>query len=73
MSMAQKAVLGCMDTYNPDTDDWSAYVKRLNLFFEANEIEDEKKVAVILTVLGTKAYSLLRSIKSPPIRHTSSW
>ena len=21
--MAQKLMLGCMDTYNPDTDDWS--------------------------------------------------
>ena len=51
-----------MDTYNPDADDWSAYVERPDLFFQANEIKDEKKVAVLLTVLGTKAYSLLRSI-----------
>ena len=30
--MAQKPMLGCMDAYNPDTDDWSAYVERLQLF-----------------------------------------
>ena len=35
------------------------------MFFEANEIKDEKKVAVLLTVLRTKAYSLLRSVIAP--------
>ena len=65
MRMAQKPMLGFMDAYNPDTDDWSAYVERLDLFFLANEIKDDKKVAVLLTVLGTKAYSLLRTIIAP--------
>ena len=63
--MAQKAVLGCMDTYNPETNDWSVYIERLDLFFETNEIKGEKKVAVLLTVLGTKMYSLLRTIIAP--------
>ena len=63
--MAQNPILGCTDTYNPDTDDWSAYVERLELFFLANEIKDDKKVATLLTVLGTKAYSLLRNIIAP--------
>ena len=63
--MAQKPMLGFMDAYNPDTDDWSAYVERLDLFFLANEIKDDKKVAVLLTVLGTKAYSLLWTIIAP--------
>ena len=58
-------MLGFMDAYNPDTDDWSAYIERLDLFFLANEIKDDKKVAVLLTVLGTKAYSLLRTIIAP--------
>ena len=55
-------MLGFMDAYNLDTDDWFAYVKRLDLFFLANEIRDNKKVAVLLTVLGTKTYSLLQTI-----------
>ena len=57
--IAQKLMLGFMDVYNQDMDGWSTYVKRLNLFFLANEIKDDKKVAVLLTVLGTKAYSFL--------------
>ena len=51
-----------MDSFNPNTDDWSAYVERLESFFLANEIKGNKKVAVLLTVLGAKAYSLLRTI-----------
>ena len=58
-------MLGFMDAYNPDTDNWSAYVERLDLFFLANEIKDDKKVTILLTVLGTKAYSLLRTIIAP--------
>ena len=54
-----------MGAYNPDTDDWSAYIERLDLFFLANEINDDKKVAVLLTVLGMKAYSLLQTIIAP--------
>ena len=39
-------MLGCMDTYNSETDDWSAYVERLDLFSEVNEIKDEKQVNI---------------------------
>ena len=65
--MAEKAppLLGSMDIFNPDVDDWSAYVERLESFFLANEIKDNKKVAVLITVIGTKAYSLLRNILAP--------
>ena len=63
--MAQKPVLGYMEAYNPDMDDWSTYIERLNLFFLANAIKDNKKVAVLLTVLGMKAYSLLQTIITP--------
>ena len=63
--MAQRPILGAMDSFNPDTDDWSAYIERLDSFFLANEIKDDKKVAVLLTVLRAKAYSLLRTIIAP--------
>ena len=63
--MAEKPLLGAMNTFNHDTDDWSAYVKRLESFFLANEIKDDKKATVLVTVLGTKAYSLLQNIIAP--------
>ena len=57
--------LGSMNAFDPDTDDWTAYVERLESFFVANEIKDEKKVSVLVTFLGAKAYELLRSIIAP--------
>ena len=51
--------LGSMNVFNPDTDDWTAYVERLESFFVTNEIKDEKKVSVLVTFLGANAYELL--------------
>ena len=60
-----KPTLGTMDPFDPDTDSWPAYTERLEQFFVANDIANEKKVAVLLTVIGTKAYTLLRNIVAP--------
>ena len=57
--------LGSMDIFDPDSDSWPAYIERLDQFIAANEIPDGKKVAVLLTVIGTKAYTLLRTILAP--------
>ena len=53
--MAEKPMplLGSMDVFNPDVDDWSSYIERLESFFVANDVKDEKKVAVLVTVIGT--------------------
>ena len=65
MTAQPKPTLGTMDPFDPDTDSWPAYSERLEQFFVANDIADGKKVAVLLTVIGTKAYTLLRNIIAP--------
>jgi len=60
-----KPTLGTMDPFDPDTDSWPAYSKRLEQFSVVNGIADRKKVAVLLTVIGTKAYKLLQNIMAP--------
>ena len=42
-----------------------AYLERVELFFQANDIADGKKVAVFLSVIGGKTYTLLRNLLSP--------
>ena len=42
----------------------SAYLKRVELYFRANDIAAEKKVA-ILSVIGAKIYAVLRSLVAP--------
>ena len=47
------------------TTAWVLYTEHLDQFFVANAIVDKKKVAVLLTVIGAKAYSLLRNLLAP--------
>jgi len=65
MSQSQSTLLIQMDPYNPDTEQWSVYTERLEQFFKANSIADEKKTAVFLTAIGTKTYTLLRNLIAP--------
>ena len=57
--------LGRMQDFEPETESISAYLERLKLFFEANDVPDAKKVSVLLTVVGKKTYSLLRNLVAP--------
>ena len=58
--------LGHVEPFNIQTDDWSLYTERLSQYFVANDItEDKKKVGVLLTVIGSKAYELIHSLLAP--------
>ena len=43
----------------------SAYLEWVELYFGANDIAVEKKVAIILSVIGAKTYAVLRSLVAP--------
>ena len=43
----------------------SAYLERVELYFGANDIAPEKKVAIFLSVIGAKTYAVLRSLVAP--------
>ena len=47
------------------TESISAYLERVQLYFVANDIANEKKLAVLLSVIGSKTYVLLRSLLHP--------
>lgn len=50
------------------------YTERLSQYFVANEITDDmKKVAVLLTVMGSKAYELLHSLLAPVVPSTKKY
>jgi hypothetical protein len=60
MRMAAAPFLfGHMHEYCPDNELFSAYMERVKLCFTPNGVADDKKVAVFLTVIGSKTYSLL--------------
>ena len=59
-------VLGKVDEFDCTKEDWTQYVERLDHFFVANDITDAgKKRAVLLSVVGSSTYALLRNLMQP--------
>ena len=63
--MARLALFGQVGEFNPDNEKISTYLKRAKLFLEANSVADERKVTVLLTVIGAKNYALLKGLLTP--------
>ena len=65
-------VHGNLKEFQPENELFSSYLERVELFFNANDIVDEKKVAVFLSVVGSKTYSLLRNLLAPDLPSTKT-
>ena len=55
--------IGHIEAFQPGSDNWEQYTKRITQFFMANRINIDE--AVFLTVIGAKAYSLLSNLIVP--------
>ena len=55
-----KHYLGQLSAFQQDSDTISAYLERVQIFFNANGIEEDKqKVAIFLNAIGARTYTLL--------------
>lgn len=59
------ATIGKIEEFKPDTEQFSAYLEQVELFFVANDVANEKKTAVFLSVVGGTTYGLLRNLLAP--------
>ena len=62
--------IGSLTEFKPDSEKIEACLERVQLFFAANGIAangiaDNKKVPVLLTVIGSPTYALLSSLLAP--------
>ena len=57
--------LGSVAGFDPDQESISSYIERVKLFFVANDVKEEKQVAVFLSVVGASTYGLLRTLLTP--------
>ena len=64
-SASSQPVLGSLGEFDYRTDSVSSYLEQMQLYFEANAVADDRKVAVLLTVIGAKTYETLRSLLAP--------
>ena len=60
MALAQN--YGCIEPFQPEHETIMAYLKRINLYFEANDVPVAKTVVVMLNSIRAKTYVLLRSL-----------
>ena len=57
---------GSMEPFDIKSDEWNEYTERMEQYFIANAItEDKKQIAVFLTLIGGNTYSLLRNLIAP--------
>jgi len=57
--------IGQIEPFQPGMDDWDQYTERLEQYFIANITTDDKKLAVFLTLVGSKTYVLLSGLIAP--------
>ena len=50
--------IGKIEAFNETSDNWNAYVDWVEQYFIANEIKEDKQVAVMLSLMGNKTYGL---------------
>ena len=61
-----RTMLGQMELFDIEGEDWPTYVERLEQFFTANDVNTaEKKVATLLTVVGAKTYAMIKDLVAP--------
>ena len=55
--------LGRIEEFSPAQNDLESYTERLEQYFIANDVTSEakKKTAVLLSVIGPKAYKVLKA------------
>lgn len=57
------ALLGTIGEWNSAEEEWSHYIERVKFFFTANDVLNEgKKRAIFLSVIGAKNYAILRGL-----------
>ena len=50
--------MGRVKEFNPQEENITAYLERLQLYFECNGVEDAKRVPALLTLVGAKVYEV---------------
>ena len=67
------AVFRNLQEFQPDSEIITAYLERTKIYFTANDVADEKKVAVLLTIIGPKIFTLLHSLTTPKLPQDKSF
>ena len=59
------ATIGKIEPFDESAETGDIYIERVDQYFKCNEIGDAKKASAILALMGSKTYSLLKSLFAP--------
>lgn len=57
--------VGKIEEFDSANEDWESYIERVELYCTANDVEEEKKVPTLLSLMGAKTYDLLWNLLAP--------
>ena len=63
--MAANIGIGRLDELHVGAEDFDCYIERMEQYFIANDVPENKKVAAFLSPMEVKAYELLRNLVAP--------
>ncbi|XP_067951899.1 uncharacterized protein [Watersipora subatra] len=63
--MAAQNSIGRMEPFDESIESFTCYLERFDFYTEANSIDDSKKKATFLSLIGPKLYKLLRGLAAP--------
>ncbi|KAH6924114.1 hypothetical protein HPB50_012050 [Hyalomma asiaticum] len=63
--MAASSQIGQVEAFDETVSDWLSYEERLSSFFAVNKVPEDLKVHALLSIIGPKSYSLLKSLTAP--------
>ena len=58
-------LIGQPGVFNPESETWVQYSERVAYFFQANDVAEGRRKAMLLSLMGPVAYKLLRSLIAP--------
>ena len=60
------SIVGAVGSFDLSTTQWVSYIEQIEEFFLANGIkEDRKKVAILISTVGSQIYELIKDLCSP--------
>ena len=65
--------IGKIESFDGTKENWETYVERVELFFLANDIDDDHKVPTLVSLIGGKTYTLLKDLLAPEKPATKSF
>lgn len=65
-------VIGKIEEFKVNLN-WKLYSERLEQYFNANFIDDHRKVALLITAIGPEVYKILSDLCSPTLSQTETY